>query len=126
RATGIGMKRPRSITVRLTLYFSIASTAVLLFGGFAIGRLVEAHLAEQDLMTLEGKLELVRTTLADTRSQRGIVPLSTALDGALIGHHDLFVRIIGADGRILYASSGHEFPDALLSGAAPNVPVPRS
>lgn len=116
------MKRPRSITLRLTLYFSIASTAVLLFGGFVIGRLVEAHLAEQDLMTLQGKLELVRTTLSDTSTQRGHAPLSTALDSALIGHHDIFVQVIGPDGRILYASSGLEFPEALLSRTARDVP----
>ncbi len=113
------MKRPRSITLRLTLYFSIASTAVLLVGGFVIGRLVEAHLAEQDWRTLQGKLELVRATLADTRTQRGIVPLSAALDSALIGHHDLFVQVIGPDGRILYASSDLRFPEVLRSSTGP-------
>lgn len=116
------MKWPRSITVRLTLYFSIASTAVLLFGGFVIGRLVEAHLAEQDLITLQGKLGLVRTTLADARAQRGLTPLATALDRALVGHHDLFVQVVGPTGHILYASSDLEFPDALLSRSSTDVP----
>ena len=116
------MKRPRSITLRLTLYFSIASTAVLLVGGIVIGTLVEAHLAEQDSRTLQGKLELVRATIADIHTQRTIAPLSTALNSALIGHHDVFVRIMDQDGRTLYASSDLKFPGALLSATAWDAP----
>jgi len=61
------MQKRRSLTFLLTLYFSIASTAVLLFGGYFVGRLVDAHLMEQDQAVLEGKLELVRNVLSHTR-----------------------------------------------------------
>lgn len=113
------MRRARSITARLTLYFSIASTAVLLTGGYVVGRLVDGHLAEQDLMTLDGKLELVRSTLAQTHIAADLAAVPPALANALVGHHDLFVQVIGPHGQNLYASSGLEFPNTLLANAKP-------
>lgn len=101
--------RPRSILLRLTLYFAITSTAVLLFGGFFVGRLVEAHLAEQDRMVLEGKLELVRSVLARARTEDELAAVPGALAAALVGHHDLFVSVAGPDGRRLYTSPGFGF-----------------
>ncbi|MHB0927242.1 MAG: heavy metal sensor histidine kinase, partial [Gallionellaceae bacterium] len=56
--------RPNSITSRLTLFFSTASTIVLLVVGTLVGTLVELHFEELDLMELNGKLELIRHALA--------------------------------------------------------------
>ena len=41
--------RPRSLTARLTLYFALASTAVLLGAGSLLGVRVQAHFVEQDV-----------------------------------------------------------------------------
>ncbi len=116
--------RTRSITFRLTLYFSIASTAVLLFGGYFVGRLVDAHLAEQDRTVLEGKLELVRDVLARANTESELAAVPTALAAALVGHHDLFVAVVTADGRRLYASEGFDFetgpPWLAEAGRAPD------
>jgi len=88
----------RSITFRLTLYFSIASTAVLLFGGYFVGRLLDSHLAEQDRIVLEGKLELVRNVLAKAGTESELKSVPATLAEALVGHHDLFVTVSSPDG----------------------------
>jgi len=112
------MRKRRSITFLLTLYFSIASTALLLFGGYFVGRLVDAHLMEQDQAVLEGKLELVRNVLSKVRTESELVAVHDKLAEALVGHHDLFVAVVAPDGRRLYRSEGF----GLANGPAWSVP----
>lgn len=104
----------KSITFRLTLFFSTASTFVLLIVGLLIGRLVESHFEEQDRMELRGKLELIRHSLAKIHSSSDLTNISQTLSDALIGHPDLSVAIIGADHRILFTTSTTVFSTHLL------------
>src|SRR5450759_2734582 len=106
--------RPESITFRLTLFFSTASTAVLLVVGYLIGTLVEAHCEELDLMELDGKLELVRHTLAKARTPTDMAVVPQNLADALVGHPGLSVAVVGLDRNLLFKSSGAVFPAALL------------
>jgi two-component system heavy metal sensor histidine kinase CusS len=108
------MMRPKSITFRLALFFSTASTAVLIVIGYLIGALVEAHFEELDLMELDGKLELVRHTLAEVRTPAGMTVVPQKLSDALVGHHGLSVAVVGAERKLLFESPGAVFPAALL------------
>lgn len=107
--------KPRSITFRLTLFFSTASTAVLLVVGALIGTLVESHFEEQDLMELNGKLELVRHALAKVRTSSDLATVPQSLSDALIGHPDLSVAVLGPDRHVLFTSSSAIFPNHLLA-----------
>ena len=111
--------RPKSITFRLALSFSIVSTAVLLVVGYLTGTLVEAHFEEQDLTELSGKLELVRHTLAKVRAQSDMAVVPQRLPDALVGHHGLSVAVVGGDGNLLFKSSGAVFPATLLEARPP-------
>ena len=111
--------RPRSITFRLTLFFSTASMAVLLVVGYLIGTVVEAHFEQQDLMGLNAKLELVRHTLAKVRVPADLGTVPRSLTNALVGHHDLYVAVVGPERKLLFKSPGAVFPDALLQGPPP-------
>lgn len=106
--------RPKSITSRLTLLFSTASTMVLLVVGMLIGTLLEAHFEEQDLMELNGKLELVRHALAKVHSQSDLAAIPQSLSDSLIGHPDLSVAVVGPDGRLLFTLPSEKFPTFLL------------
>jgi two-component system heavy metal sensor histidine kinase CusS len=108
--------RARSVTFRLTLFFSAVSTAVLLAVGYLVGVSVDNHFTEQDLNEFDGKIELVRRVLAKVRSERELDLVPQLLDDALVGHPGLSITIIGPDGRILFASSDGIFPDAPLEG----------
>lgn len=107
------MKR-NSITARLTLFFSTASTLVLLAIGTLIGSLVNTHFEEQDLMELNGKLKLVRHEFAKTHAATDLVAVSQHLSDALVGHPHLSVAVLGADRRLLFTSSGAPFASRLF------------
>lgn len=106
--------RPKSITSRLTLFFSTASTIVLIVVGTLVGTLVESHFEEQDLMGLNGKLELVRHALAKVYTPSDLATAPQSLSDALIGHHDLSVVVLGPDRRLLFASPNAKFATHLL------------
>lgn len=113
----------KSITVRLTLLFASASTVVLLLLGFLIGRSVEQHFEEQDMEVLSGKLELVRHALEKVHSKRDLDSLPQQMEDSLVGHHALEVLVVAPDGRTLFATSGADFPHALLDQQILGVPA---
>ena len=78
--------RARSVTFRLTLFFSTVSTAVLLAVGYLVGASVESHFLEQDLNELNGKVELVRHILAKVRFRSDLDMVPQLLDDTLVGH----------------------------------------
>lgn len=103
------MRRP-SLTLRLTLLFGIASTAVLVVLGFLVAMSVQAHFVEMDREELLGKVELVRHTLAKVRTAEEFAAMPGRMDDALIGHPHLGVRLSAPDGSLLYASADASFP----------------
>lgn len=103
-----------SITLRLTLLFALASTAVLLTVGILIGIVVESHFEQQDLAELRGKFELTRHALAKVHTADDLKALPQQLADALIGHPGLFVTVIKPDNQILYATANADIPAALL------------
>jgi two-component system heavy metal sensor histidine kinase CusS len=119
--------RPRSITFRLALFFSAASTAVLIGLGWLVGVLVERHFVQQDVAELDSKVVLVRSAFARVRTDADLPAADTALRDALVGRDDLLVAVTGRDGRLLYASAsaGTRFPSALIGSRPPADPAAR-
>jgi two-component system heavy metal sensor histidine kinase CusS len=103
-----------SITLRLTALFALASTVVLLALGYLIGGIVEHHFVEQDMEVLTGKLDLARHALEKVRSEQDLASIPQHLDDSLVGHQGLAVVVVAPDGQKLFATSGAEFPQALL------------
>ncbi len=110
--------RAVSITLRLTLFFAIVSTAVLLTVGYLVVAAVQAHFVELDLIELNGKLELVRHALLKATSQNDLDAIPQALDDALVGHPGLSIVVLGPDHRVLFASSDAVFSAAMLDTSA--------
>jgi two-component system heavy metal sensor histidine kinase CusS len=104
-----------SITSRLTIFFSTASTIVLLVVGVIVGTLVESHFEEQDMMELEGKLELVHHALAKIQTPFELTKIPSTLSDALIGHPYLSVTVFGADHQALFSTSNITYPAKLLN-----------
>ena len=112
--------RVASLTLRLSLFFAVASTAVLLVVGYLVTASVDAHFVALDLVQLDGKLELVRQTLAKTRSLDDLDQVPQALDDALVGYPGLSILVLGPDGRIFHASSDTAFPIAAFTTRLPS------
>jgi len=106
-----------SITLRLTLLFSTVSTIVLLVIGMMVGAMLETHFEGMDRAELNGKLELVRHTLADVHTQSDLATVPRNLVDALIGHPDLSVTVLGPDRRLLFTTQNNKFTAHLLEQA---------
>lgn len=102
------MRRP-SITLRLTLFFSTASTLVLLAIGYWVGTMVETHFEEEDQHQFETKLTLIRHALSQAHTPDELTAAAQRIADALVGHHGLSVSITGPEGQTLFAT-----PDAAL------------
>lgn len=107
-----------SLTVRLTLLFSMASTTVLLLLGYMIVHSVEQHFEQQDMGILNGKIELARHVIEKVPTQAALNTISTQLGASLIGHHGLDMLVMTPAGAVLFLTPGSNFPDALKSGAS--------
>jgi two-component system heavy metal sensor histidine kinase CusS len=104
-----------SITRRLTVLFALVSTAVLLGLGTLIGFTVEQHFVEQDVGVLAGKLDLARGILERVKTEGDLSAVPQQLDEALLGQYGLAIAVAAPDGRLLFATSGAAFPEALLA-----------
>jgi len=116
----------KSITLHLTLLFAAASTAVLVALGMLVGASVEAHFEEQDVVEINGKLELVGHALFMTRLPSDFDEFPQHLNDALVGHHGLSLSIIAPDGHLSFATSGANFPEAFMAVRSPESRAERS
>jgi two-component system, OmpR family, heavy metal sensor histidine kinase CusS len=116
----------KSITVRLTLLFATASTAVLIALGWWIGIAVERHFVDLDRDELDAKMEAVARLLQQAQSGADVAALPRRIDEALVGHHGLSVAIARPDGSLLYESAHAAFPASVLQRppAPPAGPTP--
>lgn len=103
----------KSITVRTSLLFTLLAAVVFAFMGLVIRASVSHHFSEQDSSALEGKLELIRHILL-TNESGDAERLRRQLGDALVGHHDLSVRIRHSGGPELFSSGHASIPDAVL------------
>ncbi len=94
-----------SLTRRLTLMFVVTTTAVLLVLGFVVGRSVEQHFEDLDMMVLSGKMELIQQGLADIGSADELITFTHQLARSLVGHHDLQVMLLDADHAVIFATA---------------------
>jgi len=109
------MKRPPSITLRLTLLFAVASSMILVCVGSFVGWAMDRHFEDLDAAELDGKLELIGHAIGATRDAAALATLPRRLDDALVGHHALSVTVTLGDGAPLLATGHARFPPAVLA-----------
>lgn len=107
----------KSITVRTSLLFTLLAAVVFAVMGLVIRASVNHHFSEQDRSALEGKLELIRHVLLTTPSSDGDARVRRMLGDALVGHHDLSVRVRRLPGNEIFASGHTPIPDRVLQEA---------
>ncbi len=96
------MIRQRSLTVRLTALFALASTAVLVGLGLLIISTVAKHFTDQDELLLEKELQLIRMVV----DERGANAINSTFGEALHNHPGFYVHISSSDGKALYSTLG--------------------
>lgn len=99
-------RQTHSLTLRLTLLFASASTAVLLLLGWLVGNAVEQHFLDMDSTLLADQI-----AEAEHQRQHGLPPQQL---GPTLAHHSgLQIELRQPDGRILYQSPQASFPPTL-------------
>lgn len=101
---------PRSLTLRLTLLFAVASAVVLALFGYVLYAAVGAHFLHEDAIELQGKIALVRNLAARIRGADDLDLFRERVADALTGHPNLELTIVTPDGRFLLALHGAHFP----------------
>ena len=112
----------KSITVRTSLLFTLLAAIVFVVMGLVIRASVNHHFSEQDRSALEGKLELIRHILLTTTTPDDDVLIRRQLGDAMVGHHDLSVRVKRMAGEDVFSSGHTPIPDRILQDARPLVP----
>ena len=105
--------RPRSITLRLTLWFAAAFAVVFLATGLVIAYAVGNHFEQQDFDELMGRANLVHYLLGRARTDADLEKQVLGLADALVGHRHLSVTVVAGDGHKLFASPEATFPEWL-------------
>ncbi|MHB1676793.1 MAG: heavy metal sensor histidine kinase [Sulfuriferula sp.] len=112
----------RSITFRLALLFSLSSMLLLTGIGYFLNRSVEAHLADMDWGEIYGKWELTQNLIEEVHTPADLAAFPRLLEGALVGHPELFVAVRGPAGHILFTTPGISFPQRLETVGSPAPP----
>lgn len=100
------MRKPFSLTLRLTLFFSIAAAVVFPLFGWIIDRSMQHHFDEEDSVELEMIANVAQELLAELQPGDEAMDSGQRFDGIPAGHRDALLHIVSRDGRMLYASPG--------------------
>ncbi len=105
------MKRPTSLTLRLTFLFSAVAAVVLLTFGWVIERSLAEHFAREDGKEIKIIAQTVKRTLSTLQADHDLTHIKQRFTDMLVGHHDALLLITDAAGQRLYSSPG---PDLSL------------
>lgn len=111
-----------SITTRISVLFSCLVVLVLIVMGYVISISVTHHFEDQDRMALEGKLALVQNILDETRSADAAETIKVKLADALVGHHELSLKMLTNEGSFVFATHAANFPPVFFARAIDYVP----
>jgi len=105
------MRRRLSLTMRLTLLFSLSSAAVLLGLGVLIWLAMDRHFANEDYVILGDNIRLIQKIT----QERPTAQLPARL-AEMVEHHPGFVaHVQTAQGQLVYATKGYDFAPTLAA-----------
>jgi len=108
------MTGPPSLTHRLSLLFAWVSLTVLAAAGIYLHQSLAQRLVDRDTQELNGKIELLRHTLADVHSADAMRSTPYRWLDLVIGHDGLHLAIYDAQRTLLLASSNLPIPERVF------------
>ncbi|CAG1019912.1 two-component system, OmpR family, heavy metal sensor histidine kinase CusS [Burkholderiaceae bacterium] len=93
---------PKSIALRLTLTLGAVGLVVLAAAGILLHRALADELTRADHDELIGKVKIVKHFIGEAGKSGDLTVLRHHMDDMLLGHADLKVWLVGADGRSVY------------------------
>lgn len=108
----------RSISLRLTLGFSLLAVLVLLILGMCLIKMVDQHFIGQDIKTLNSKIANLQPLFSQIKSEKDVQQLPQMLEKKQHGFQNTIIAVSGPDGRIIYNSSTDLTPALIAKRAA--------
>jgi len=99
------MRRPMSLTLRLTLFIAIAAMVVFAGFGWFIERSLEQHFSMEDSEELEVIANAVAHVLSSEQSGSDTDTLTQRFNDILIGHHAASLYVARESGDVIFNSS---------------------
>ena len=100
------MRRPPSLSLRLTLLIGIAAAITFFSFGWFIERSINRHFAMGDTDELNAIAHTVSQTLANYNAADTPLTLNQRFNDLLVGHHDAVLYIVDSYGKALFTSPG--------------------
>ncbi|HYQ72981.1 MAG TPA: hypothetical protein VET88_13770, partial [Gammaproteobacteria bacterium] len=98
------MRRPPSLTLRLTVLFAFAAATIFLVFGWFISRSIEHHFEEGDIAELRIIARTVEQGLSGVRTAADLTSLERRFEDILMSHHRASLYILGEDKQLIYTS----------------------
>lgn len=95
----------RSLTLRLTCFFSIATMIVIAGLSWFINNAIEKHFIDQDRILLNNKTHVIKSVISASNFENDFAEVAKEVDK----HNSLVVNIKNAD-RTVYSSADIKFP----------------
>ena len=99
------MNHPRSLTLRLSLLFSVVATIVFLIFGWIIEQAIENHFYSEDSKELNAIAQAVEKSLSTLQPNSEFMLIQQRFDDLMIGHHNPQMHIYNASGNRLYSNT---------------------
>jgi len=105
------IRRPASLTLRLTLLFGIVTAIVFSGFGWMTEQSIEHHFDRDDVSELEIIAQSVQQPLSIARHEKDVALLARRFDDILVGHHHALLHIAGQDGHEFFSNIGLDGPN---------------
>ncbi len=107
------MRRPTSLTARMSLLFALSVAVVLLVAGVLFEQALNDRLLKRDREELYGKMDLVHGLIAKAHSAVDLDNLPVHLNDIGSGHPGILISVVADNGETLY-SAGEPHAVSLL------------
>lgn len=116
----------RSIILRLSVFFALISSLILIAVGWHMYYALVEHFKRQDTAELAGKVELARHMLSELTSEADIPGDVHRFRDAMVGHNTLHLWLFSQDGSTIFGTSDFDIPADAISVTTTANEVPSS
>jgi two-component system heavy metal sensor histidine kinase CusS len=98
------MKKPMSLTSRMSLLFALSAAVVLMVAGVLFEQALNDRLLKRDGVELYGKMNLVHGLVAKAHSADDLARLPAHLNDIGSGHPGILISVVADSGETLYSA----------------------
>jgi len=118
------MKRPISLTARMTLLFALSAAGVLMMAGAMFEHALNKRLLKRDKEELSGKMELVRDIVLGAHKFKDVSALPARLNDVVFGHPGMVIAVRTEKGAVLFSAGNEQVAKRLQDELTPAASQP--